>query len=239
MSRLGSQARSCWLVVGLLYLGGASGCIEWLEVESPVESADGGAASAPAISEGFPVTLPNVPPRASAAGPLVPQTPGLRVPDGYWTRVRIDQADVLFPHTWAVLQPVGYAEDDNPRGMTLRLQAQMGDAATKRSPSLRGVVRIAVPPKTSPEQLVGLSFGEDALVHSTVSVRISKGTLWTVVLERLSIQAMDEHSMVLALEGQARAGKRAKRSRRFTAAVVALRAKPIEAERGASAGAKP
>ena len=71
---------------------------------------------------------------------------------------------------------------------------------------------------------MGLPFGPDALVDSTVSLRISRGTLWNVVPEQLTIEALDSHVVKGTLEGSARAGKRAKRSRTFRAAFVALRA---------------
>ena len=146
------------------------------------------------------------------------------MPDGYWTRARLDQADLLLSHTWAVFQPVGYSPDGKPRGMVLRLQAHGPPDGTRRAPALRGVIRVATPAGTVPSQMVGLSFGPDALDGSTVSLRISKGTLWHVVPERLFIDALDTHMVKGTLEGSARAGKRAKRSRRFRASFLALRA---------------
>ena len=106
--------------------------------------------------------------------------------------------------------------------MVLRLQAALAQDGARGAPTLRGVIRVATPPRTRPSQLVGLSFGPDALVDSTVSLRISKGTLWDVTPERLSIEVIDEHVMKGTLEGSARAGKQARRSRAFRAAFVAL-----------------
>jgi len=208
-------------IAALLVLG-TVGCIEWLEVDAPAGQADAQNSVVQRSLSPIAATLPNVPPQAAAKGPLVPQTPGLRVPDGYWTRVRLDQADLLLPHTWGVLQPSGYSEDGEPRGMVLRLHAQGARDGARGAPTLRGVIRVATPPRTQASQLVGLSFGPDALHGSTVSLRISRGTLWNIVPERLSIEVLDEHVVKGTLEGSARPGKQAKRSRAFRAGFVAL-----------------
>jgi hypothetical protein len=225
----GCRRRALWLTAAWLVLAGATGCPEWLEVDTPRAQPDAESAASLGGGPTHAAVLPNVPPRASAKGPIVPRTSGLRVPDGYWTRVRLDQADLLLPHTWGLLQPAGYAEGGEPRGMVFRLQAVGESDSANGAPTLRGVIRIATPPGTKPEQLLGLSFGPDALVDSTVSLRISRGTLWNVAPERLSIDALDAHVVKGTLEGRARAGKRAKRSRTFRAAFVALRGDKADA----------
>ncbi|MDP6947143.1 MAG: hypothetical protein QF464_23540, partial [Myxococcota bacterium] len=138
MNRVRATAGVAWLVAALA-VGGASGCIEWLEVDVPVQRpGPAEEARAPATPTHLPgvAVLPNTPPRPSANGPVVPQTPGLRVPDGYWTRARLDQADLLLSHTWAVFQPVGYSPDGKPRGMVLRLQAHGRPDGSRRAPAL-------------------------------------------------------------------------------------------------------
>jgi hypothetical protein len=200
------------------------GCLEWLEVDEPAAESEPDELLPMVPSFGVNATFPGAPARVLARGPVVPMTPGLRVPDGYWTRVRIDQADILLPYSWGAVQPAGYSMDGDLRGMLLRLQGHRMGSLPKDEPQLRAVIRIATPPNTEPEDLIGLSFGEDALTESTVSVRISKGTLWNVALQRLSIVSMDDNVITGTLEGQARAGKRAKRRRTFRAAFVALRA---------------
>ena len=209
------------LTFGLLGLGG---CVEWFEVDEPgtqeVVEADN---FVPQSLSGTMATLPGAAPRVGASGTIVPKTPGLRVPEGYWTRVRLDQADLLLPFTWAAIEPAGYSPDGDTRGTLLRLQSHVGAEPSKEKPSLRAVIRIATPPNTPVASLAQLSFGPDALRGSTVSVRLSKGTLWTVELERLSLSEVDTGVLSGTLEGNARVGKRAKRRRSFRAAFVALR----------------
>jgi hypothetical protein len=223
MSFAGAMRAPIWaLIVPLVCALG--GCLEWIEVDDPAIESEPDEALPSVPSFGGDAMFPGAPARASAGGPIVPMTPGLRVPAGYWIRVRIDQADVLLPYSWGAVQRAGYSLDGETRGMLLRLQAHRMGQSSKEAPQLRAVIRIATPPNTEPEDLVGLTFQEDALAESTVSVRISKGTLWSVALERLSIASMDANVITGTLEGQARAGKRAKRSRTFRAAFVALRA---------------
>lgn len=207
----------------LAWLLSFAGCVEWFEVDdSPLASNAAEESPPPQPLYGVEASLPGVAPRLGASGPLVPQSAGLRVPDGYWSRIRVDQADILLPYTWAALEPAGYSAGGEARGTILRLQAHQGAEPSKESPALRGVIRIATPPETETSSLVGLEFGPDALHGSTVSVRLSKGTLWSVELERLSIGELGPRVISGTLEGQARAGKRAKRQRRFRAAFVAL-----------------
>ena len=211
-----------WAFIVLL-ISAQAGCLEWLEVDEPVEEADLEEVVPSLPSFGVDASFPGTPARATADGPVVPMTPGLRVPDGYWTRIRIDQADLLLPFTWAAVQLAGYSADGDLRGMLLRLQGHRLGNTPKEAPQLRAVIRIATPPDTAPEDLVGLTFGQDALAESTASVRISKGTLWNVVLQRLAITSIEDNLVTGTLEGEARAGKRARRSRTFRAAFVALR----------------
>ena len=222
MSSSLTDSRTLWGVL-LLLVGGLSGCIEWLEVDDAPseEAAPPLAALAPGSSTS--ILLPRLPARLNASGPILPRTPGLRVPEGYWSRIRIDQADMLLPFTWASLEPAGYSPKGEARGTLLRLQSHRVATPNKEDPSLRAVIRVATPPNTEISSLVGLSFGPEALKDSTVSLRLSKGTLWTVELERLVISAMDDEVISGTLEGQARAGKRAKRHRIFRTAFVALR----------------
>ena len=223
MTSVVPTVRRMW-ALALLCVCAQGGCLEWLEVDEPLTASEPEEVAPVLPSFGADASFPESPARATADGPIVPLTPGLRVPDGYWARVRIDQADLLLPYSWAAVQPAGYSRDGELRGMLIRLQAHRTGVISKDAAQLRAVIRIATPPKTSPEDLVGLSFGADALTESTVSVRISKGTLWNVALKSLSIASMDDNVITGTLEGAARAGKRAKRSRSFRVAFVALRA---------------
>ena len=128
-------------VLGALALGA---CVEWFEVDdaSPATALEASAPEQPLY--GAEASLPGVAPRVGAAGPLVPQSPGLRVPDGYWSRVRLDEADLLLPHTWASLERAGYSAGGEPRGTLLRIQSHQDAELSKGEPSPRAVIRIAI-----------------------------------------------------------------------------------------------
>lgn len=206
-------------LLGLL-VAATAGCPEWLEVD------DGDAVSAEdeagfRVAEGSPSRLPDAPAEASGPGPIVPRTPGLRVPDaGYWARVRLDVADVVLSFTWVAIMP-GEGQ------VTLRLEAvrSTNEDDSPTVPSLSAVIPIALPPGTDASQLSGLTLGEDALANATVSLRTSWRDTWLVDLTRLRIEEVDDRVVKGTLEGMARRGAKARRERRFEAGFLALRAR--------------
>lgn len=204
-----------------------AGCVEWLEMDLPEEG------GAPASSTHAPtarvrttrVGLPKSGARVDAKGPIVPRTPGLRVPEGYFTRVRIDEADRLLPYTWVTVEETLVFEPAGPRtALTMRLVASNASTDGAASRALRGVVRIAVPGGTTVEALAGLSLGAEALVGSTLSVPMGRETSWLVTPTRLELDEVRDGLLKGSIEGEARRGSRSTRMRRFRAGFVALRA---------------
>jgi len=90
----GGLLKLLWAGVGCALALGA--CAEWLEVDDDAE-----ALAANAARETLRGERPVYPSRwaePGGDGPLVPSTPGLRVPlAGYWTRVRLDTMDIVLP----------------------------------------------------------------------------------------------------------------------------------------------
>jgi len=202
----------------------AGGCVEWLEVseegEEPVE--------APTVAERLegPRVLPAAPPDPGGTGLLVPRTPGLRVPAaGYWTRARLDIADLVLPYTWADLA-VGRDL------VVLRVEAarRPGEDFLVGPPSFHAIIPIATPPGTGAAELArGLTLGADALTRASVALRTSPRDTWRVTLTRLTVDEVGDHLIRGSLEGIARRGTRGQRTRTFEAAFLALRAPDPEA----------
>ncbi len=170
----------CW--AALAAFAALPGCADWLDMPGPDPATDaaGLAARAPGSRRGVEVGLPHAGPRVDGKGPIVPRTPGLRVPEGYFTRVRLDEADLLLPYTWVSVEDTLVYEAAGPRSvLTLRVSASEAALDGVGRTGLRGVLRVAVPPGTSLEGLAGLSLGEDALVGSTLSVAIHRDTTST------------------------------------------------------------
>ncbi|MGM0577316.1 MAG: hypothetical protein ACQEXJ_16445 [Myxococcota bacterium] len=218
------------LVVGFLVLGagGLTACPEWLEMPPP-QGGDTGAPE-PVALEGPPVHLPSRGPRVDGAGPLVPMTPGLRVPDGYWTRVRLDAADLLLPWTWAVAHTTSDGEGPH---LVLRLLAAEGPVAPDAR-ALRAVIPLAVPEGTRLEALEGLELGPEAMAQATIGLRTDARNRWLVTPRRLAITSVRPRVVVGTLEGVARRGSQGRRERVFQAGFLALRA-----DRGPEAAGAP
>jgi len=213
--------------LALLVGAGAMACTEWLEVD------DGGDEPVLELPVGRPMVLPSAPAEAGGRGPIVPSTPGLRVPlAGYWTRARLDTADLLLPYTWASLvEGKGF--------VLLRIEGAMASAdepAAVASQSFRVVIPITLPPGTDTEALAGLTLGKQALTQSAVSIRTSPNDLWIIDPDRLTFDVVRSDVIVGTLEGEARRGARGQRARRFESGFVALRAPE---HGGAGAGASP
>ena len=203
------------LVLGAVML---SACIDWLEVDEGEEQAY-------VVPVGEPLVLPSEPALLDAPGPLVPKTPGLRVPlAGYWTRVRLDAHDLLFPYSWAALSTAESV-------VLLRIE---GSTAQGDDPSevgaqgvigFRAVIPIALPAGTDASVIQdGFTLVDKALAEGTVAVRTSAKDIWLVTPTRLTFEHVDKGLLAGSLEGEARRGARGQRARRFAAAFIALRA---------------
>jgi len=202
----------------------ASGCPEWLEVDDTPADDEGPVDDLALLQSHLgPVELPSAPAEVGGQGPIVPATPGLRVPAaGYWTRARLDVADMLLPYTWASLLR---GEDH----ITLRLEAvrRGEDEAGPLLPWLHAVIPIALPRGTDQSQLDHLDLGHEALASATASIQTTHDDTWLLELTHLRIDHVDDKRVTGTLEGVARRGARGRRERRFAAGFVALRAPTI------------
>ncbi len=197
----------------------SSGCPSWLEVDDP-DASSGGDAVAEGTAPANPVVLPGAPADPGGEGPLVPNTPGLRVPAaGYWARARLDMADLVLPYTWAGFIP---AADR----VTFRLAAAVrgADDDGPATPRLQAVVPIALPAGTDRSQLEGLTLGADALSAGVVSLQTTDRDRWLITLTRLSFEQVDERLVKGSMEGIARRGAKGQRTRSFEMGFLALRA---------------
>lgn len=195
-------------------------CVGWLEVDEP----------GPDVPVGDepqrpPAELPTEGASASAAGPIVPGTPGLRVPTGYFARVRLDTADLYLPFAWVVVHEGTKAADPVEQPITVRLLASAGadKAGGPQEPLLRGVLPLAVPAGTRLDALQGLDLGADALADATVSVTTEGDHHWIVEPTRLRLEHIDARFIKGSLEGLARRGTQAPNARPVRIGFVALR----------------
>ncbi|MFT7580384.1 MAG: hypothetical protein ACI9MR_002053 [Myxococcota bacterium] len=204
------------------------GCLEWLEVDDgDAENPDEG----PAIAAGRPAVRPNAPPTAGGSGPIVPATPGLRVPQaGYWTRARLDVGDIVLPYTWV-------AFNARAGSVIMRFEGAhrgVNEYGVQTPPTLRAVIPITLPRGTDASAIAGLTLGKEALRDATVSLRTTGKDLWLVTLERLSLDTVEPTVVTGSFEGIARRGSRGQVERAFRAGFIALRAPeppPIETPR--------
>jgi hypothetical protein len=173
-------------------------------------------------------SLPTEPASLLAAGPIVPRSAGLQVPQGYWTRLRVDALDYLYPYSWGILEPssvsVPSEQQQAPAGLTFRLLASHGPLKDVKDAVLRGVIQIAAPGGTEAESLVGLEFQEEALRHSSVSIRLDNGASWLVDPTRLAFSELLPNLIKGVLEGRTRPRKTSKKSHQVRVAFMALRA---------------
>ncbi len=213
------------VITGLLSL---QGCVEWLEVD------DEGGEETLRLPAGQPVVLPSTGPVVGGDGPLIPQTPGLRVPlAGYWTRARLDTLDLLLPFTWASLLeaaegPGAGAGPARPRELLLRIEASV-ETTDETLPvvGMRAIIPIALPPGTDATAVhSGFEVGRDGLDRATIALRTSAQDLWMVTGTRLRLETLAPRILVGTLEGEARRGAQGQRERDFKAVFVALRALP-------------
>lgn len=199
----------------------ASGCPEWLEVDDTPPDEEALVDDLALLQSHLgPVQLPTAPPDVGGNGPIVPATPGLRVPAaGYWTRARLDVADMLLPYTW-----VSFLHGEEH--ITLRLEAvrRGEDEAGPQLPWLHVIIPIALPLGTDQSQLDKLDLGVEALAAATASIQTTRSDTWLLTLTHLRLDHVDEKRVTGTLEGVARRGSRGQRERSFAAGFVALRA---------------
>ena len=209
----------CAALTGVMSL---AGCADWLDVSSPPDEA---------VLLDDPISLdlaglPNQPASVNAKGPILPGSPGLRVPRGYMTHARLDSADFLLAHTWMALDSTSSAGVQAASRTTLRLVAtgSVSGAIPSPVPSVRGVFPLAVPKGTSAEDLVGFTARGPSLANARVGIRTGGDHHWMVTPTRLSIDQVTPRAIKGSFEGTARRGAKSERTRRFHAGFVALRA---------------
>lgn len=199
----------------------ASGCPEWLEVDDKPTDEELAIDDLALIWNHLgPFELPSAPADVGGNGPIVPSTPGLRVPAaGYWTRARLDVADMLLPYTWVSFL---HGEEHS----TLRLEAvrRGEDEAGPQLPWLHIIIPIALPRGTDQSQLDQLDLGVEALAAATASIQTTHSDTWLLTLTHLRLDHVDDKGVTGTLEGVARRGSRGQRERTFAAGFVALRA---------------
>ena len=169
--------------------------------------------------EGFHLLyLPQRTPRLDAPGPIVPGTPGLRVPAGYITRVRLDIRDLFLPYTVAsFLRGAGDA--------TLRIEAVAGMTEDRRIlPVFRVLIPITLPSGSDIAALTELTLGPAALSRAMATIRLENGRQYLVEVKRLSFDALEEGAVKGSLEGRARRGMKSKSYKQIKVGFVALRA---------------
>ena len=199
-----------------------TGCTDWLAVSEPpvqleleeeVEARD---------LDG----LPTQPGRVEAKGKLIPRTAGLRVPRGYMTHARLDNADFLLEYTWAAFDRTRSPGSQPAPRMTLRVVAtsEVVGANRPESPSVRAVFPLVLPKGTQVDDLEGLTVREEGLSESRVGIRTSAEHHWIVTPTRLSIESVTGQAIRGSFEGRARRGLKSDRVRTLRAGFTALRA---------------
>lgn len=225
MSRTGPAAVALALALALPQAVALPGCVEWLEVDDPDAEI---ARPQVHVVMTAPALLPDMAARADGRGPLVPGTPGLRVPRGYFARARLHLADLLMPYCWASFVR-GHGT------LTFRLQA-IGGPMTQTGPGegapplpvLRGVIELAVPPGTEVDDLAGLTLGVESLRGATVSLRLSERDRYLLEVDRLSIEAIGRTAVLGSLQGRARRGAKSQTTLPIELGFVALKAPELD-----------
>lgn len=205
-----------------------TGCVEWLEMPEETNPSTS-TTDMPVGSSGGERTVYRAP-RVDAPGPLVPRTPGLRVPEGFWTRVRMDTADAWLPFSWVDLRTAKDTGQKADSRMTFRLLAAGGPSEDTQvpPPSLRVVAPLTVPAGTEVNALVGLTLQTDALSDGIVGFHLGGDHPWRVTLEKLTLKSITTTTISGTFEGTAVRGSRARASRPFQAAFHAYRVPPDE-----------
>lgn len=198
----------------------SAGCPEWLEVDDPLPDA-----VLEAEPPRPPAEMPTEPAAPGAPGPIVPGTPGLRVPAGYFARVRLDTADLYLPFSWVVVHEGTKAADPVEQPITVRLLAAAGadKSGEPQQPLVRAVLPLSVPAGTVLDTLEGLDLGPEALRNATVSVTTEGSHHWIVEPTRLRLEHIEAGFIKGSLEGLAKRGTQAVNARPVRVGFIALR----------------
>jgi hypothetical protein len=199
-----------------------TGCTDWLAIAEPPPGLGLELDEAEMEFEG----LPKQPGRVDSKGTLIPRTPGLRVPGGYVTHARLDNADFLLEHTWAAFDLTRSPGSQPTPRMMLRLVATgaVVGAAHTDAPSVRAVFPLALPKGTLVDGLAGLTIREEGLSEARVGIRTSTQHHWIVEPTRLSIEQVTAEAIKGSFEGPARRGLKSDRVRTLRVGFIALRA---------------
>jgi hypothetical protein len=155
-------------------------------------------------------------PRLEGRGPVVPGTPGLRVPSGFFARVRIQVMDFY--------QPLAMASFLRTHGeVYLRLVTEGGGENDSFRPMFRAIIPITLPKGSGLQALTNLTLGKAALDRATATFQLTPRGKYLVKVERLHIETIEDVVITGALEGRAMRGSLSKTSVPFMAGFVALR----------------
>lgn len=170
--------------------------------------------------------IPSLQGSVEAKGTIIPRTEGLRVPKGYHTHARLDNADFLLEHSWAAFDQTRSPGPQPAPRMSLRLVATSDVVGSNppEAPSVRGVFPLALPKGTQVDDLAGLTIHEEGLAESRVGVHTSPEHHWIVSPTRLTIELVTSQAIKGSFEGRARRGLKSDRVRTFRAGFTALRA---------------
>lgn len=199
-----------------------TGCTDWLAISEPAPDLVLEDDEAVLDLHG----LPTQPGRIDAAGTLIPRTAGLRVPRGYFTHARLDNADFMLEHTWAAFDLTRSPGSHPAPRMLLRIVASSDVVRDTRpaAPSVRAVFPLALPKGTRVDDLAGLTIREEGLSEARVGIRTSEEHHWIVKPTRLSIEHVTEEAIKGSFEGSARRGLKSDRVRTLRVGFIALRA---------------
>jgi hypothetical protein len=199
-----------WAAAAVLS-GSGSGCVEWLEVDDEAAADEARAA----LRAEAPV-FPSQPPAPEGECLLLPNTSGLRVPEGagYWTRARLEALDAVLPCSTVVFHRV--------EGLLhVRFEAA-GDLA-RDGRAVRFVTSVRLPGATAVEDLMRVDL--QPLAEDTVaSFRTSSNDLWMITIDRLTFETITHAVVAGSFEGIARRGSGGQRERRVEVGFIAMRA---------------
>ncbi len=210
------------LLYALIFSWCLTGCADWLSVAEPPVELEWEEDQGEFDLNG----LPTQPGRVDAKGKLIPRTTGLRVPRGYLTHARLDNADFLLEYTWAAVDLTRSPGLQPAPRMTLRVVAtsEVVGSTHPEAPSVRAVFPLALPQGTRVDDLAGLTIRAEGLSEAKVGIRTSSDHHWIVEPTRLSIESVSQEAIKGSFEGRARRGLKSDRVRTLRVGFVALRA---------------
>lgn len=197
------------LVIGLW----SNGCVEWLEVDDSDSVRASLEARAALRAEAPPI--PSQPPAAGGDCLLLPNTPGLWVPEGvgYWTRARLEALDVLLPCSLVTFHRYGD---------TLHVRFEAASDMSREGRAVRLVTSLRLPGAATIEDLTRVDL-KPLPTDTTAAFRTSTNDAWTLTIERLTFETVTGEVVAGSFEGTARRGIGGQRERRFEVGFVAMR----------------